>query len=451
VLKEISKNCQDSDLVGITLMTSAFLLATNITEYLKKNNKAPVIWGGIHPTIMPEECLEHADMICIGEGETPLLNLVERLEKNQDSSGVEGIWLKRDGGVIKNRIPPLIQDLDSLALDTYESQDDKVLQKEKLINTDRLVASELLGTQLTLFFSRGCPYRCAFCCNNVLNELYKGQRIVRHKSPELVIEEINRVLSNFKKINRVFFSDDSFITMPFDDLNKFCQLYKKHVGLPFSCQVTAPSVTEDKIKALVGAGLNDVRMGLQSASPRILELYKRPISARIVKESSLIINKCLGDSQILSFDLILDNPYETKEDLLITLRFLLNLPRPYTLRFFSLQLYPGTELYNKVIEGRGDAKKFRDAYRGSYRSAEGSYINFLFYLMKLIGLKRCPVIIGSMLFSKNMLFILDNPVVDAAIKGIRNTRSLWRYSLKLRIKFLKRQAPPLIKKGYTNL
>lgn len=450
-LEEIRKSCEGSDLVGITLMTSAFSLATNITQYLKREIGIPVIWGGIHPTIMPQECLEHADMICMGEGEIPLLNLADRLEKKLDYTSVEGIWLKSNGKVIKNKIPPLVQDLNSLSIDTYESHDDKVLERGKLVSVDQGIAADLLGTQLAVFFTRGCPYRCTFCCNNLLNELYKGQKIVRHKSPELVIEEISRVLKNFKRINRVFFSDDSFVAMPLDEINKFSQLYKKYIGLPFSCQVTAPSVTEDKINALVDAGLNDVRMGLQSASSRILKLYNRPISAEMVKKASLIISKCLGGSQLLSYDLILDNPYEAKEDLITTLRFLIGLPRSYTLRFFSLQLYLGTELYNRVIKEKGTAKNFRDAYKGNYRSAEGSYINFLFYLMKLIGLNRCPIIIGRIMLNRNMLFILDNPVMNAAIRCLRKIRSLWRYSLKLKIEFLRRQEPPVVKKGYTNL
>lgn len=451
VLNELVKECRESDLVGITLMTSAFDLAVSITEHLKKELTVPVIWGGIHPTISPEESLEHADMICVGEGEIPLLNLTERLQKNMDYSNIEGIWLRQNDLLIKNRLPPLIQDLDSIPLDTYENGDDKVLEKDKLVPVDHRIADNLLGTQLGISSSRGCPYRCAFCCNNILNELYKGQRILRHKSPALVVHEIEQLLLKFKRLNRVFFNDDSFIVMPLEDLIEFSRLYKKHIHLPFSCLVTAPSVTKEKIKVLVDAGLNDVRMGIQSASPRTLKLYNRPIYPETLRNSSLIINRCLGRGRLLSYDLILDNPYETKDDLITTLRFLINLPRPFGLRFFSLQLYPGTELYNKAMKDKDSGKKFRDAYKGSYRSAEGNYINFLFYLMKLIALKRCPLIIGRILLSENILFVLDNPLVNAAIRGLRNIRSLWRYSVKLKIKFLRRAAPPVIKKGYSNL
>lgn len=451
ILDEILKNCRDSNLVGISLMTSAFFLAADITRHIKEKLNMPVIWGGIHPTIRPDECLEYVDMVCIGEGEVPLSNLIDRMQKNSNYLNIEGIWYKNNGSIIKNRLPPLIQDLDTLPIDTYEFEGDKILKGERLVPVDYETVAELLDTQIMVFFSRGCPYRCAFCCNNILNNIYKGQKVVRHKSPRLVVEEIRQILSKFNRINRIFFGDDSFIVMPVKDLAEFSQLYKKHINLPFSCQVTAPSVTKEKIDLLVEAGLNDVRMGLQSASPSTLKLYNRPITAEMVKKASQVISDCLGQGQILSYDLILDNPYETKENLLETLKFLIDLPRPYSLRFFSLQLYPGTELYNRVISEKGSTKNFRDAYKGSYRSAGGSYLNFLFYVMKLIGLKRFPISIGRVMLNRNIVFFMDNPVMNLTMKGLRNLRSFWRYFLKLRIKSLSREAPPEIKKSHTNL
>lgn len=449
VLAEIFDNCQDQDLIGITLMTNAFNLAAQITQYLKKYTSIPVIWGGIHPTINPDECLEYADMVCVGEGENPMLNLLNRLQNNSSYLDVEGIWFNHNGKFIKNRIAPLIQDLTGLPPVNYDYPGDKVLQKEKIVSVNHKIAEDLLGTQLSVYFSRGCPYRCSFCCNNTLNNLYKNQRILRYKSPEFMVNEICSVLSKFKRINRIFFCDDSLIEMPLQKINEFSRLYKTNINLPFSCLVTANSVNKQKIEPLVEAGLNDVRMGIQSASPRILEIYNRPIQAETILKSSKIIHECFNGNQLLSYDLILDNPYETKEDKLITLRFLLTLPQPFTLRFFSMQLYPGTQLYTKVYNDKEMVPRFKGAYYESYESAEGNYLNFLFYLMKLIGLKRCPDTIGKVLLNNNMIFLLDNPLTNTALKGLRNLRSIWRYSIRLR--FLRRKTTPIIKKSYTNL
>ncbi|MBM3251253.1 MAG: B12-binding domain-containing radical SAM protein [Candidatus Omnitrophica bacterium] len=450
-LDEIIAACRDSELIGITLMTNAFGLAIRLTEELKKNLKAPVIWGGIHPTIAPGECLNYADMVCVGEGESSVLNLVNRLEKNIDYLDTEGIWFKSDGQIIRNRVPALLQNLDELPGPGYDNPFDKVLKKQKLISVDRGIAVELLGTQIAVSSSRGCVYRCAFCCNNALNEMYKNQKVVRYKSPAFLISELEEIKSKFKQINRIFFGDDSFIIRPSEEMEEFCRLYKKYIGLPFSCLVTATNVNEEKVELLMEAGLNDIRMGLQSASPRTLKLYNRPISAEAVAKASRIINKYLKDGRMLSYDIILDNPYETKEDLVTTLKFLLTLPRPFSLRFFSLQLYPGTKLYENAPSQENVNRQARSAYSGSYQSAEGTYLNAFFYLMKFIGLKRCPPVLGKLLLKKEVLFILNTPYINAVIKFLRDLRSTWKYSIKLKIKFLSRPKPPVIKKDWTNL
>tara|TARA_B100000315_G_scaffold214536_1_gene213197 strand:- start:6295 stop:7764 length:1470 start_codon:yes stop_codon:yes gene_type:complete len=428
VIAEILKKSKDSDLVGITLMTNAFKMAINISQNIKEKLKIPVIWGGIHPTISPDECLDHADMICMGEGEIPMLNLAEKIEKNLNYLDIEGIWSKVNGTILKNKIPPPIQDLDSLPIDNYENCNDQVLRNDRFTLVNQSVASEFLGSQISVFSTRGCPYRCSFCCNNALNSLYKKHKILRYKSPPFMVQEIKNLVSRHKNIKRVFFNDDSFIVRSVEDIKEFTKLYKKHIDLPFSCQITAPSVREEIIKLLVNAGLDDARIGLQSASAKILKLYDRPISPDQVKRAAQIINKYFKDDQLVSYDIILDNPYETKKNIINTLRFLISLPKPFSLRFYSLQLYPGTQLFSKV-ESEGDSSKFRDSYYNSYRSVQGSYLNALFYLVKFIGLRRCPLILGKILLKNEMLFLLDNPLTDGILKILRNIRSFFKYSL----------------------
>ena len=67
-------------LVGITLMTQYYDAGVQISQRLKAKIKAPIIWGGIHPTVRPEESLNHADIVCIGEGEMALLELIQKME-----------------------------------------------------------------------------------------------------------------------------------------------------------------------------------------------------------------------------------------------------------------------------------------------------------------------------------------------------------------------------------
>jgi len=66
-LNEIVKMSGRSDLIGISLMTNFFNNTTQITQHLKENLSIPIVWGGIHPTVRPDECLDYADMICLDD------------------------------------------------------------------------------------------------------------------------------------------------------------------------------------------------------------------------------------------------------------------------------------------------------------------------------------------------------------------------------------------------
>jgi radical SAM superfamily enzyme YgiQ (UPF0313 family) len=78
-MSSLAELCSDCDLVGISLMTDFHSAALQITRSLRGRVKAPVIWGGVHPSFTPEECLRHADMVCVGEGEEALVELADYL------------------------------------------------------------------------------------------------------------------------------------------------------------------------------------------------------------------------------------------------------------------------------------------------------------------------------------------------------------------------------------
>ena len=79
ILDQVAHLCKDSDLIGITLMTNYFDGAVQVTERIKRDSDIPVIWGGIHPTIRPEESLKHADIVCVGDGEDAILELLDSM------------------------------------------------------------------------------------------------------------------------------------------------------------------------------------------------------------------------------------------------------------------------------------------------------------------------------------------------------------------------------------
>src|SRR3989338_1249232 len=104
VLKQVADISEDSLFVGISVMTNFFERAKQVTLFLKKHSKIPVVWGGIHTAIKPEECLQYADMICIGEAENNIVPFAQNLASANSFSQMDNVWLKVKGEIIKHRV-----------------------------------------------------------------------------------------------------------------------------------------------------------------------------------------------------------------------------------------------------------------------------------------------------------------------------------------------------------
>ncbi|UCG68043.1 MAG: B12-binding domain-containing radical SAM protein, partial [Thermoplasmata archaeon] len=351
--------CSDSDLIGITLMTNYFFRVARLTQKLKRELSQPIIWGGIHPTIRPRECLQYADMICVGEGEISLVELCNCLEKGLDQSNIKGIWSRREGEIINNGTRSLIQDLDSVPYPDYTIDNSFILEKDYLVPMDygRLHLSLLRGMTIDdgkatyqVITSRGCPLNCSYCSNDILKRLHGKEKYLRCRSPENVIKELEDAINKMDFIRGIWISDDCFIYQPTEYLEKYIDLYKKKVNLPFFCLGDPIHVTREKMNSLCDGGLKLMTMGLQSGSEKTKKLYKRNISNDKILETTKIINQFQAKMYPPMYDIIVDNPYESLEDQFETIKLISKIPRPYYLQLFSLSFFPETSLYKRAVK-----------------------------------------------------------------------------------------------------
>jgi anaerobic magnesium-protoporphyrin IX monomethyl ester cyclase len=331
------------DVVGISLRSSYFKIASEITRRIKKELPLPVIWGGTHTTISPEESIQVADMICIGEGEYPLLELAEKMSSSQDFSQIKNLWMRKDGRFIKNEVRPLIQDLDKLPFPDYGDEDKYFIENNVISSCD----PGLQTYNLNILASRGCPYHCSYCCNSIFNDIYhgKGPRI-RRRSVANVMEEILTLKNNFPNLKRVDFIDEVF-AWDKQWTAEFIECYKKEIHLPFHCAQHPNMVNRVILKLLKEAGLERVEVGVQSGSERIRkEYFERPVSDRRLLQNS----RLLKEMGIVPFyDFIVDNPFESEEDRRKGLEFLLEFPRPFHLHVFSLIYFPNTVITKRAL------------------------------------------------------------------------------------------------------
>jgi radical SAM superfamily enzyme YgiQ (UPF0313 family) len=345
---ELLKTLVDSeglDLICISIRASAYYhQAKAITRYLHENSKAAVLWGGMHPTLVGDTCMEDADLILQGEGELALLELCDRLKAGKDISSAPNVWLKtEDGRLIKNKLRGLVEDLDTLAFRDYFSHQDKFfLWGGKSSKGDPMHGDPVFQ----MMGSRGCIYKCSYCYNSTYKkDVYPGQKWFRVRSPKSMVEEIKYNLSHWK-FKRIRFDDEVF-NFQLEWLKDFCELYPREVGLPFEIFIEPKLVNEERMTMLRDAGLVAVYMGVQSSERVTGHLYDRRVKNQTIGDIAQLYHK-LGVKP--HFQLIFDDPVSTEEDRKKLFELISTFPHPFDLYLFSMTVFPGSELNHKLIE-----------------------------------------------------------------------------------------------------
>ncbi len=351
---EIKKVYGGADLIAFTCMTNTFLACTKFIQRIRKSSNAPIAIGGIHSTAKPLECIEYADYACVGEGENAFMELIDRISNNKTPEHTPGFYAKKNGKIIKNPQGSLVKDLDSLPVPSFNLKEQYFIFNNKLIcMNDYKDDQEMLRQYFTRYYfmvtSRGCPYTCKFCINDVLKRLSPEYRIIRKRSNEHIIKELKNMKSLLKYPLTIGFADDDFFSQSVEQMKDFSERYKKEVGnIPFFCSSTPHSMNPDKMKYAVEAGLCRLEIGIQSINDKTnWEIHGRAGLKKDVVRAISIAAPYRHKIQI-NYDIILDNPWELEESVLETLRFMFEIPKPCTFAIFSLVPFPGTSQYERA-------------------------------------------------------------------------------------------------------
>ena len=332
-------------LVGLSFRSFGFQIAARITREVKERLPALVVWGGVHPTLAPEDCAAVADAVCVGEGEGAMLELAEALRDGRDFSGIRNLWSRQGDQVVQNPLRPLLQDLDALPFPVLGDGTKFVIENDRLLRCDPYLGPQNTG-EYYLAASRGCPYQCDYCCNSAFHRIYSGAGpYVRKRSPANVLAELEQAKQQLK-LHYIGFMDEVF------SLDKswtlaICQGFRERIGLPFKCEVHPQTLDEELVAGMRAAGLTYAVVGVQTGSERIRrDYYHRMMSNAEILETARLLHRY---QVIPYFDFILDNPYETAEDLAASLDLVCRFPRPYNLEILSLTFFPSTELTRRAL------------------------------------------------------------------------------------------------------
>jgi len=340
LIKELEKTPL---IVGVTSMTGPQILdAIEISKIAKQHN-IKVVWGGIHASLTPKQTLENPniDFVIQGEAEITFHELLKALSGNLPLENVNGLWYKKDGQIKAN--PPRSDlKLDDLPMLPYHLIEDM----EKYIQI-----KETRGNRrsINLFTSRGCPHQCTYCFNRQFNKGYW-----RQMNSKKVLEEIRHVVEKFR-LENLFILDDNF----FVNLGRTKEIAQGIIdmGLDFTWDVlgaqisTLKNVDRDYCNFLAKSRCKSLLFGIESGSPRILELIKKDIKV----EEVLAVNKMLKDTGLKAYYSFMSGfPTETKEDIQMTIDLMLKLKEDNpNIEYGTVKcvvVYPGTELFEIALK-----------------------------------------------------------------------------------------------------
>ncbi|HEX2047748.1 MAG TPA: radical SAM protein [Acidimicrobiales bacterium] len=369
---EIAEHLAQADLVGFSSMTGYAELTRRVAKRIRTiNPSAFLLWGGIHPIIHPDDAISaEVDAICTGEGEFAFREFFELFTSGRDYTGVGNFWFKgdQDGHVIRNPFLPLMtpEDMDALPFPQYGAESERIYvpgQGFVPMTKDDYLDNFSLGYQTV--WSIGCPFHCSFCGNTKFIANDPSYKKVRHPSARYIVDEIKSVRETFPFVSQVSFHDDSFMAIPYRELVQFAELWHDELpDVPFTVYGVIPNyVKQEKFDILTWAGMHRVRMGIQSGSQQILDFYKRPTPPERILQAGEVIGTFSGKYHIPpAYDIIVDNPVETRQDVIDTLELLYKIARPYTLYIYSLKIIPNTELERAMTERGVDLEGISSSY-----------------------------------------------------------------------------------------
>ncbi len=335
------------DLVAIGSLTNLWPFASKMAEKLKEHLGVPIIVGGHHAQALPEYVLAnpHVDMVCTGEGEIALAEVVRRMEAGEDLRTVPSVWVKQDGEIHRNELGPLENDLDRFPFP------EKQLWWEYGCFKDNL----------EVFTGRGCPFKCTFCNIHYQRDLFSGKGdFLRKRSIGNVIAELKENIARYD-IRFVSVHDDNFTTDP-HWVEEFCEVYRKEVNLPWYCFGYPTTIKPKLVKAMKAANCATVFMGVDSGDESIRrQMMERPMSDELIYRSAQLIK----DAGIgLQISCIYGIPGETPEQMFKTLSMVDKI-KPTQSSAYIFYPFPKTKLYaNAVEQGYLDAEGEEKVRRG---------------------------------------------------------------------------------------
>jgi radical SAM superfamily enzyme YgiQ (UPF0313 family) len=437
------------DIVGISVSSVGFQTARWMTRRLKAAFGFPIIWGGIHAILSPEDCIEETDLVCVGEGEYPMFEIAEALRSHQPIDRIANMWIRNERGIQKNPFRPLIDDLDTLPLPNRLPGENKYFIDRGHVVQNPILNAGYMTNAYPMMTSRGCMYACSFCSNSVIKKRYTGLGMyLRRRSVDNVLQELRRAVEK-TAVTSVRFWDDVF-TYDEEWIDAFSKRYANEVGRPFICYAHPKRTKPSVLEKLSDCGLIMIYVGIQSGSSRTNTTFFQRHQSNLEIEEFARYARSLQITP--NYDVIVDNIYESDEDEIETVTLLQRLAQPYKVLFFSLCHFPKTPLTMQSLNEKRITEEQLE-----HRTAKA--VNNFFLVLSLSTDKRALFWNCIKAMSVNQHFSRSWITWCIKQKIFRSNPILLRYSAKIWLLLFKRSRrmkqkewllPTLVEDAYLN-
>ncbi len=345
-------------LIGFSCLTQQYSSALELARALRARAERegvtlpPLVVGGIHPTMVPEEVMRDGvwDHVGVGECEDSLLELVRRVEAGESSDDVPN-FLSWPGGV---RPSDTADGWNHNAVGPFPDFTRQPLPDYGLFDTQRI--TDLKNGWFSVMTSRGCPYRCTYCLNHRIVDTYKadlGRKVAdldffRFRDPEFVVHELKHVLSEYDRVETFLFDDDLF-TQNAEHAIAVCDaMVREGIRVPFVVNSHVKRLDPRVAEALSRAGCSILKLGIESGSLRV----RKQVLKRHMTQSDILETVASAEENRLhtSGFLMVGLPTETEEERWETVDLLAQ-TRIGRFRASFFFPFPGTEGWDMTVEG----------------------------------------------------------------------------------------------------
>ncbi|OGV78523.1 MAG: hypothetical protein A3K19_18015 [Lentisphaerae bacterium RIFOXYB12_FULL_65_16] len=346
------------DVVGFSVVTNQWAYTTKLAQWTREAlqpptpdtrhptpapRQVPLVCGGIHATVTPEEVLRSGlfDYVFVGECDEAFAEFVDRLAAGQPVEALPNLGRLVNDEPRLNPVQPLPE------LSRLPPKDYSIFEFQRLIDAK--------NGWVGLMASRGCPFACTYCFNHAVVRRYQHDlrctasqlNYIRFEPVPRLMDEIRHLLATYRNI-RMFIFDDDLFTYSKDFVLEFCAAYPKVSKVPFVVNAHVGFFDTDRARHLAGAGCRIVKFGLESGSERIRRrvLNRHMTNPQIVDALATAHQHGLHSSVFVMVGL----PQEQPEDLRATIELLAE-ARPGRFRWTYFFPYPGTKGYDLSVEG----------------------------------------------------------------------------------------------------